>query len=263
MERREILAALHRAAPRIHCLTNPVTMQDVANILLACGGSAIMAQDPREAEEISALCHGTLLNTGVPDQEKWRSCILAGKKAGELGRPVVLDPVGAGSSRFRREGIHELLSQVKPSIIRCNQGEAYTLLHLHRGISGGVESGVTLDEESQMRLSAELAGAYGCTALVSGSKDAVSDGTRTELLGGGDGRIARITGGGCMLSALCALFAAAGVPAYEAAREAAKIWKESSDSAGKRADAAGEGMGSFHRYLFDEADRICRGEETG
>ena len=81
MERNEILAAILRKQPKIHCLTNPVTMNDVANILLAAGGSAVMAQDEQEAAEITTFCQGTLLNTGVPDEAKIRACILAGKRA--------------------------------------------------------------------------------------------------------------------------------------------------------------------------------------
>ncbi len=102
MERNEILAAILRKQPKIHCLTNPVTMNDVANILLAAGGSAVMAQDEQEAAEITTFCAGTLLNTGVPDEAKIRACILAGKRANQLGHPVVLDPVGVGGSSFRR-----------------------------------------------------------------------------------------------------------------------------------------------------------------
>ena len=103
MERNEILAAILRKQPKIHCLTNPVTMNDVANILLAAGGSAVMAQDEQEAAEITTFCQGTLLNTGVPDEAKIRACILAGKRANQLGHPVVLDPVGVGGSSFAGE----------------------------------------------------------------------------------------------------------------------------------------------------------------
>lgn len=112
---------------KIHCLTNPVTMQDVANILLAAGGSPIMGQDPEEAEEIARLCQAVLLNTGVPDERKFQACILAGKTANMLGHPVVLDPVGAGASIFREKGLRKLLQEVHPDVIRCNAEEAWTL----------------------------------------------------------------------------------------------------------------------------------------
>ena len=115
MERNEILAAILRKQPKIHCLTNPVTMNDVANILLAAGGSAVMAQDEQEAAEITTFCQGTLLNTGVPDEAKIRACILAGKRANQLGHPVVLDPVGVGGSSFRRRELRKLLDHVHPA----------------------------------------------------------------------------------------------------------------------------------------------------
>ena len=82
----EISFCIHQDAPKIHCLTNPVTMQDVANLLLAAGGSAVMGQDEQEVEEITSFCHGTLLNTGVPDIAKIQACILAGQKANALIR---------------------------------------------------------------------------------------------------------------------------------------------------------------------------------
>ena len=221
---------------KVHCLTNPVTMQSVANVLLAAGGSAVMAQDEQEVEEITAICQATLLNTGVPDERKIRSCILAGKCANRLGHPVVLDPVGAGASKFRRKKIGQLLQSVVPSIIRCNQEEASALLRaedekeflvlgterqkiegtaescqqdgdaVFSGIqSGGVESSLELELEKARRLAVRLAKKYRCTVCMTGEQDVISDGERVKVISGGDGRICRITGSGCMLSALCAL----------------------------------------------------------
>ena len=261
MERENWVRAVEERKPRVHCLTNPVTMQDVANILLAAGGSAIMAQDPEEVEDITAICQATLLNTGVPDEEKIRACILAGKKANELGHPVVLDPVGVGASHFRRKLLEELLKHVDVSLIRCNQEEACTLLHLQKSTdaSGGVESSVSVETTEQEEIARKLADVYGCTAFITGKADVVSDGEQTEVLLGGDDRIARITGSGCMLSALCALFCGAGLIPFEAARAAGSIWKDSSREAGLCTDRSGGGIGSFHVYLFDALDRQCHG----
>ena len=128
MNQHPVFAQVRQRAPKVHCLTNPVTMQDVANVLLAAGGSAVMAQDAAEVEEITTLCDATLLNTGVPSAEKFHACALAGVRANELGHPVVLDPVGAGASAFRRSQLDALLEQVRPTVIRCNQEEAAALL---------------------------------------------------------------------------------------------------------------------------------------
>lgn len=250
---------LKKTAPRVHCLTNPVSMQDVANVLLAAGGSAIMGQDEAEVQEITAHCQATLLNLGVPDENRICSCALAGMKANELGHPVVLDPVGAGASIFRRKTVELMFKRVTPSLLRCNQGEAYALLDLERESYGGVESGVKLEEEAQLNLSDLLARVYGCTVMVSGKADAVSDGERRTLITGGDPRIGRITGSGCMLSALCALFCGAGLAPFEAACAAGSIWKESAWAAGRKTDQMQGGIGSFHMYLFDAVDQLCRG----
>ena len=145
----EISFRIHQDAPKIHCLTNPVTMQDVANLLLAAGGSAVMGQDEQEVEEITSFCHGTLLNTGVPDIAKIQACILAGQKANALGHPVVLDPVGAGASTFRRKELQKLLQAVHPTAVRCNQEEAVVLCSLLSDTDspkkhGGVESSLQM-----------------------------------------------------------------------------------------------------------------------
>lgn len=251
----DVLAQMNRIRPRVHCLTNPVTMQDVANILLAAGGSAIMAQELAEAAEITAICQAVLLNTGVPDTEKMRACLISGKRANELGIPVILDPVGAGASAFRLRELEKLTHSVRMTLIRCNQEEAKALLHIWNGASGGVESGVTESVEEQTVLAGKLAETYGCAVLVSGSRDVAAEGGRAEVLTGGDVRLSRITGGGCMLSALCALLCGAGVEPREAARAAGTLWRSCAEWAAGESRTAGGGIGTFHMRLFDAAER--------
>src|SRR5690625_6689744 len=94
---------LRRQSPLIHNITNYVTVNDVANLLLASGSSPIMADDEGEVEEITALCSGLHLNIGTLNRRTVKSMILAGKKANELGKPVLLDPVGAGASKLRTD----------------------------------------------------------------------------------------------------------------------------------------------------------------
>ncbi len=260
MKRNEILSAIQKKQPKIHCLTNPVTMNDVANILLAAGGSAVMAQDEQEAAEITTFCHGTLLNTGVPNEAKIKACILAGKRANQLGHPVILDPVGAGGSSFRQRELQKLLEQVHPSIVRCNQEEAAVLCsfysekeaHFSRG---GVESSLHMDSQDLHSLALRAAQLYHCTFFITGKTDIISDGVQTVLLNGGDSRLCRITGGGCMLSALCALFSCSGATAFDAAFTAGQIWKEISEEAGKHADQNGGGIGQFHMFLMDMTEQ--------
>ena len=143
-----------------------------------------MAQDEQEAAEITTFCQGTLLNTGVPDEGKIRACILAGKRANQLGHPVILDPVGVGGSSFRQRELKKLLEQVHPSIVRCNQEEAAVLCSFHSAKEthfsrGGVESSLHMDSQNLESLAMKAARLYRCTFFITGETDIVSDGTQT------------------------------------------------------------------------------------
>lgn len=266
-------------SPNVHCLTNVVTMQDVANMLLVSGGSAIMAQDIKEVEEITQITSATLLNMGVPSDEKIAAYIVAGKTANRLGHPVVFDPVGVGASKYRKSCAEEILKNVNPDIIRCNQEEARVLLGLNREIaSNGVESSIKLTESEQEKTAIALANKFDTIAFISGRLDTISDGNIVLKIDGGDDRMRKVSGTGCMLSALCALFAAGVYAAskteknvsyvadnensiinkkyFYAAYSAGKVWKETAKSTGVLADINGEGIGTYHSMLFDELEKM-------
>lgn len=259
-------------SPNVHCLTNVVTMQDVANMLLVSGGSAIMAQDKKEMEEITQISSATLINMGVPSDEKIAAYIVAGKTANRLGHPVVFDPVGVGASNYRKSCAEEILKNVNPDIIRCNQEEAKILLGLNSEIvSNGVESSIKLTEREQEKTAIALANKFDTIAFISGSLDTISDGNIVLKIDGGDSRMRRVSGTGCMLSALCALFAAGMYAASEneknvsniednekyfyAAYSAGKVWKETAKNTGFLADINGKGIGTYHSMLFDELEK--------
>ena len=92
------LEALHRQKPMIHAISNYVTANDCANILLACGASPIMADDPGESAGITDLCQGLAVNIGTLHQHTVPAMIASGRAANAKGIPAVLDPVGAGAS---------------------------------------------------------------------------------------------------------------------------------------------------------------------
>ena len=259
-------------SPNVHCLTNVVTMQDVANMLLVACGSAIMAQDKKEMEEITQISSATLINMGVPSDEKIAAYIVAGKTANRLGHPVVFDPVGVGASNYRKSCAEEILKNVNPDIIRCNQEEAKILLGLNSEIvSNGVESSIKLTEREQEKTAIALANKFDTIAFISGSLDTISDGNIVLKIDGGDSRMRRVSGTGCMLSALCALFAAGMYAASEneknvsniednekyfyAAYSAGKVWKETAKNTGFLADINGKGIGTYHSMLFDELEK--------
>ena len=114
-------------APLIHNITNYVTVNDCANMVLACGASPIMADDKNEVEEITSICGGLNINIGTLNSRTIESMFLAGKKANELGHPLVLDPVGAGASSLRTETAKKLMQEVKFTVIRGNISEIKTV----------------------------------------------------------------------------------------------------------------------------------------
>lgn len=129
-EQKELSVLVDRVrerTPLIHNITNYVTVNDCANILLACGGSPIMSDELQEVEEITSICGGLHINIGTLNQRTIPAMKAAGKKANACGHLVLLDPVGAGASRLRTETAEELLKEVKFTAIRGNISEIKTL----------------------------------------------------------------------------------------------------------------------------------------
>lgn len=205
----EIIAQNRRRRPLIHCITNHVTANDCANILLACGGSAIMADDPDEVAEVTAMCDGLVLNMGTPSPRKIEALLRAGKEANRLGHPVILDPVGVGSSVLRREAGRRLLAQVRFAAIRGNATEIATLVRgtaAHRGVDADIEeSAMDAADENAKRLSQET----GAVVIVTGDTDIVTDGKTLYRVHNGHPMMKTVTGSGCQLSSLLGAYVTA------------------------------------------------------
>ena len=136
-----IFENVRNSCPLIHNITNYVTVNDCANIVLACGASPIMADDKDEVAEITTICSGLNINIGTLNSRTIDSMLIAGKKANELGHPVVLDPVGAGASKLRTDTAMKLLEEVKFTVIRGNISEIKTLAS-GNGSTKGVDADV-------------------------------------------------------------------------------------------------------------------------
>ena len=205
------LGQVHAVAPLVQCITNFVTVNDCANIILASGASPSMAQDIREVEEAVCSAHALVCNMGAMDFVD--SMILAGRKANELGKPVVLDPVAAGGTQLRRDESKRLLDQVQFAAIRGNASEIRFLAGQH-AVGSGVDVSAmdAITEENlgeAMEMAATLAAQLHTVIAISGVLDIVSDGNETVVLRNGCATMARITGSGCMLTSLIGAFCGA------------------------------------------------------
>ncbi len=248
-----ILREIRSRRPLVHCISNIVTANDCANLLLAIGASPMMAQAPEEMEEITAISSATVLNTGTPDAERFRACAICGAHANRLRRPVVLDPVGVGASAWRLNHVRQLLETFTPNLVRVNLSEARALLGLdasERGVDSATDGHMAQVEASAMQLAAELRS----VVLLSGATDVATDGRTLMRIPGGSPRTAAVTGSGCMLSALCGAFLAASDDPLQAAAAASRFWKTCAELAER--SCGGAGMGSFHMALIDAASML-------
>lgn len=206
----KILSNVRENCPLIHNITNYVTVNDVANVLLACGGSPIMSDDSDEVEEITSICGGLNINIGTLNKNTIPSMFLAGEKANSLGHKVLLDPVGAGASNLRTQTALDLLKKVKFDVIRGNISEIKTLA-LGSGTTKGVDADVS-DAVTEENLSKSVefvktfASKMNCVVAVTGKIDLVADGNRCFVIRNGRAEMGKITGTGCQLSGMTAAF---------------------------------------------------------
>ncbi len=252
----QALHLLRSQAPLVHVITNTLSQNDCANLLLAAGARPIMAEAEEEVQEVARGCAALVLNTGIPSEAKFRAMRLAGEAANQAGIPVVLDPVGIGASAFRRQRIGRLLSQLRFHIIRGNSAEIAVLAGQPRGFSG-VDDAAGGSTAEKRWLAHQVAARYGATVLQSGVQDVIVRAARECVVSGGHPAIARVTGAGCMLSALAGAFLAV-VPEdpMVAALAAAQFWKCCAAWAADRMQQRGEGTGSLRAYLIDAASLL-------
>ena len=201
---RNLFANVRAKSPLVHNITNYVTVNDCANLVLACGASPIMADDAAEVEDITSLCAGLNLNIGTLNSRTIPSMLLAGHTA---------QPVGAGASHLRTETALRLLREVKPTVIRGNISEMRTLA-AGSGTTKGVDADAAdkITEETLDRAIAfvkSFAARTGAVIAVTGAIDIVADGERAFCIRNGHPMMSAVTGTGCQLSALTAAFCAA------------------------------------------------------
>ena len=205
-----MLENVRAKTPLVHNITNYVTVNDVANVLLAAGGSPIMSDDADDVEDITSICGGLNINIGTLNKNTIPSMFLAGKKANELGHIVLLDPVGAGASRLRTDTANRLMREVRFDAVRGNISEIKTLC-TGSGTTKGVDAdAVDAVMEANLDDGVALVKAFarqaGCIIAVTGAIDLASDGERCWCIRHGRPEMSRITGTGCQLSALTTAF---------------------------------------------------------
>ncbi|MDP4179085.1 MAG: hydroxyethylthiazole kinase [Bacillota bacterium] len=202
----EALKNVKAKNPLVHHITNYVTVNDCANVVLAIGGSPVMADDISEVEDMVSIASSLVLNIGTLNSRTIESMIKAGKKANELKIPVILDPVGAGATPFRTETALKIINSVKLAVIRGNSSEIKTISGITaktKGVDAGKE---TLSKEEALKLgknvAEELSEKLGSVIAITGKTDIVSYKNKTYFIENGHKMLSKITGTGCMCTSL-------------------------------------------------------------
>lgn len=261
---KEMLQNVRERKPLIHNITNYVTVNDCANILLACGASPIMSDDTGEVEEITSVCQGLNINIGTLNQRTIPAMFLAGAKANELGHPVLLDPVGAGASKLRTDTAGQLIEKVQFSVIRGNISEIKAIAlgaGTTKGVDADVADKVTKENlESAVRFVKEYAEKTNAVVAVTGEIDIVADAGQAFCIYNGHPMMSSITGTGCQLSAMTTAYITANPDhVLEAAAAAVCAMGLCGEKAYARMTDA-DGNSSYRNYIIDAIYRLTPDE---
>jgi hydroxyethylthiazole kinase len=239
------LQAIRQGAPLVHNITNFVAMEVVANCLLALGASPAMVQAEEEVEDFLRIADALVVNIGTLSSRQVVAMKRAAARARALGRPWVLDPVGAGATPYRTRAASELI-ELRPTVIRGNGSEILALAGAAAGPTRGVDSTQSADEA--VEAAQQLAQTSGAVVAVTGGVDRITDGERWRKVGNGDPRMTKVTALGCAASAVIGAFLTVEADPLGAAASGLAIF----GLAGERAAASAAGPGSLRWQIVDQ-----------
>jgi len=258
------LMAVRKQKPLIHNITNFVVMNYTANALLAMGAAPVMAHAVDEVEEMVALAAALVLNIGTPTEDGVESMIKAGRKASDLEKPVVLDPVGAGATVLRSRSARRIIAKTRLAVIRGNASEILSLQNASSKTRGVDSLHSVAEAEQAARV---LALSLHTTLAITGAEDLVTDGTRVARVSNGHPLMGRVTGTGCTASAAIGAFLAVEADPLWAAATALAYFGLAGEVAGRHAAAPGSFMIAMLDALYaitpQQLATECRIESAG
>lgn len=195
-------------SPLIHCITNPISINGCANVVLALGGKPIMAEHPREVEKITEISKALAVNLGNITDVRIESIYLSGLTAKNNNIPHIIDLVGVGVSPFRLGFAKKYIKDCKPNIIKGNMSEIKAILDIPSspmGIDVGEDDKIEVNNlVKSINIGKDLAVKTSSTVLISGKLDIITDGNNSYIVKNGVELLSSITGTGCMLNTLIA-----------------------------------------------------------
>ena len=244
-----IRKTVKQTQPLIHCITNPISINQCANGILAIGARPMMAEHPREVAEITQTAQALMLNLGNITDVRMESMRISAKTANEMGIPILLDAVGIACSTLRREYVKNLLNTAIPNVIKGNYSEIQAL-YQDSYHSSGVDADSGLGIQTIDHAAISLARSLGTVILASGKVDIVTDGNRLYHIHNGTPMLSQVTGTGCLQGALCASYLSA-KPGIEAVITGSSVLGISGELA-----QTDRGTGTFLCHLMDKLSAL-------
>ncbi|KEH99134.1 hydroxyethylthiazole kinase [Clostridium botulinum C/D str. BKT12695] len=196
--------------PLIHCITNPISINDCANMVLATGAKPIMAEHPLEVAEITSMANALAINLGNITDVRMESMLISGKVALKNKIPQVIDLVGTACSTLRLNYAKKFISQCKPNVIKGNMSEIkaiYGVENNSKGIDVGVKDIINKNNiDENVKILNSLAKQTKAIVVATGVVDIITDEKDTYLIKNGCEMLSMITGTGCMLNTLIGSF---------------------------------------------------------
>lgn len=254
-----LLTKVRQTSPLVHNMTNVVVTNFTANGLYALGASPVMAYAPEEVADMAAIAGALVLNIGTLNRELVDAMVIAGQSANTHGVPVLLDPVGAGATRFRTESALRILSEVKVSLVRGNAAEVAHLVGEAREIKG-VDAGNNTGSD-HAELAVRAARELGTIVAITGEEDVITDGSEVRIITGGDPLLTKVTGAGCLLTSVLGAFAAVEANVLLAGTAGLVFYGAAAAKAAER--TADLGPGSFQIAFQDELAKLHPGSLEG
>ena len=240
---------IRNTSPLVHNITNYVAMNNTANAILAVGASPVMSHAHPEIDEMVHICRSVVVNIGTLDEYWTASMIRAAKKANELQKPWILDPVGAGATSYRNNILERLLV-LRPTVIRGNASEILALAKYSQITTKGVDS--TAQSSEAVSAARYLNREFGSIVCVSGETDIIVAGQQSFHVNNGSTLMTKVTGLGCSASAVIGAFIAGIENKAEAVVAATTLFSIAGEIAAKQAD----GPGSLQTLLLDKLYNI-------
>lgn len=212
--------AIREKSPLVHNITNFVVMNNTANALLSLGASPVMAHAVEEVADMAKIASALVINIGTLSEHWIEGMEIAIQTAGLRKIPIIIDPVGAGATKFRTKTVKELFAISTPTVIRGNASEIMALVDTNI-TTKGVDSSQSSD--SALKAALSLAKEYKCIVVVSGITDIITDGQKTIFIENGDLMMPKVTGLGCTASALTGAFCAVNSNYLEACANAMAV----------------------------------------